>query len=261
MPTADSVLVARDESIVTVTLNRPHRRNALDRAGWRRLADVFTDLDGDGTLRSIVVRGAGGRAFGAGADIAEFADERRDSTQAVAYGRDVDAAMGAITSCKHPTIALIEGVCVGGGLEIACACDLRVCSTSSRFGIPVNRLGLTMSHSELRVLLSVVATPIAKEVLFSGELFDAPRALQMGLVHRIVEDAGVEAETYALATRVAAAAPQVNRLHKKFIARLADPTPLTAAEIAEGYATFDSKDFARGYQAFLDKRDPEFEGD
>lgn len=261
MPATDSILVARNQSIVTVTLNRPERHNALNRAAWQRLGTVFAELSADSTVRCVVLRGAGGKAFGAGADISEFGRERNDAAQAAAYGRDVAAAMGAIAAGVHPTIALIEGLCVGGGLEVACACDLRICGASSRFGIPVNRLGLTMAYDELGALLSVVSVPVAKEILFSGELFDAQRALQMNLVNRVVEDADVEAEAYGLAARVAAGAPQVNRWHKKFIARLADPTPLSATEVAEGYAAFDSEDFQRGYRAFLDKAEPEFEGD
>jgi len=261
MPATESVLVARDDSIVTVTLNRPQQRNALNRAAWKRLATVFAEFSADDTVRCVVLRGAGGKAFGAGADISEFAAERNNSAQAAEYGRGVAAAMGAIAAGVHPTIALIEGVCVGGGLEIACACDLRICGASSRFGIPINRLGLTMAYDELGALLSVVSPPAAKEILFSGELFDAQRALQMNLVNRVVDDARVEEESYGLAARIAAGAPQVNRWHKKFIARLADPSPLTATEIAEGYAAFDTEDFQRGYRAFLDKAEPEFEGD
>ena len=261
MPAAASILVARDQSIVTVTLNRPERRNALNRTAWQRLATVFAELSADNTVRCVVLRGAGGEAFGTGADIYEFDSERNDSAQAAAYGRDVAAAMGAIDAGVHPTIALIEGLCVGGGLEVACACDLRICGASSRFGIPVNSLGLTMAYDELRALLSVVSAPVAKEILFSGELFDAQRALQMNLVNRVVDDAGVEEEAYGLAARIAAGAPLVNRWHKKFIARLADPTPLSTAELAEGYAAFDSEDFQRGYRAFLGKTEPEFEGD
>lgn len=260
MPTAP-ILLTRDDAVATITLNRPGRRNALDRAAWRRLAAAFDELDADDTVRCVVLRGAGGASFSAGADIAEFADERSDAAQAAEYGRDVAAAMHAVAGGRHPTIALIEGSCVGGGLELACACDLRACGSSSRFGIPVNRLGLTMAYDELRILLSVVTRPVAKEILLSGELFDAPWALQMGLVNRVVDDDRVEAAAYELAARVAAGAPLVNRWHRKFIARLSEPEPLTEAEIAEGYAAFDTGDFERGYRAFLDKRDPEFEGD
>ena len=107
----------------------------------------------------------------------------------------------------------------------------------------------------------MISAPFAREMLFSGELFDAQRALDTGLVNRVVDDVRVEEEAYALAGRVAAGAPHVNRLHKKFISRLTDPTPLTAAEVAEGFAAFDTEDFKRGYRAFLDKREPEFKGD
>lgn len=261
MPMSDPVLVARDGDVATVTLNRPEKRNALNLAAWRRLGEVFRELDGDKALRCVVVRGAGGRAFGAGADISEFESERRDVEQAVRYGAVVDGAMTAVAACRHPVVALIEGACVGGGLELACACDLRICGASSRFGIPINRLGLTMAYAELRALLGVVGPPAAKDILFSGEIFAAERAAAMGLINRVVADDRVEEETYALARRIAAGAPLVNRWHKQFIRRLADPAPLTDEELSEGYAAFGTDDFRRGYRAFLDKKEPEFEGD
>lgn len=256
-----TILWARDGAVATVTLNRPERLNALDRASWRLLGEVFGELGGDDSVRCIVVRGAGGKAFSAGADIAEFARERNDVPQAAAYGHDVAAAMSTVARVPHPTIALIEGACVGGGLELACGCDLRMCGASSRFGIPVNRIGLTMAYEELGILLSVVSVPVAKEILLTGELFDAARALQMGLVNRVVDDARVDEAVYEVAARIAAGAPRVNRWHKKFIARLADFAPLTDADLAEGYAAFGTEDFQRGYRAFLEKRDAEFEGD
>ena len=260
-PVPEPVLVARDGDIATVTLNRPEKLNALNLAAWRRLGEVFAELGGDESVRCIVVRGAGGKAFGAGADIAEFEKERRDVEQAVHYGAVVEKALTAVAENIHPTIALIEGACVGGGLELACACDLRICGASSRFGIPVNRLGLTMAYAELRALLDVVGSAVAKEILFSGEIFDAFRAVELGLVTRIVGDDRVEEEAYELAKRIAAAAPLVNRWHKKFIRRLADPSPLSEAEVREGYAAFGTEDFRCGYRAFLDKKTPEFEGD
>jgi enoyl-CoA hydratase/carnithine racemase len=155
---------------------------------------------------------------------------------------------------------LVEGACVGGGLEIACACDIRICGESSRFGIPVSRLGLTMAYPELQALLSVVASPVAKEILFSGELFGAHRAAAVGLVNRVVADDLVQQETYALAARIVKGAPLVNRWHKKFIRRLADSKPLADEEVHESYKAFGTKDFRRGYRAFLGKTDPDFEG-
>jgi len=256
----DHILVSNDDNISTVTLNRPDKLNALNRSAWQELADVFTELNGLGLVRCIIVRGAGGRAFSAGADISEFADERCNVAQATTYGSIVEGAINTIIEGPHPTIALVEGACVGGGLEIACACDIRICGESSRFGIPVNRLGLTMAYPELQALLSVVASPVAKEILFSGELFGAHRAAAVGLVNRVVADDLVQQETYALAARVVKGAPLVNRWHKKFIRRLADSKPLADEEVHESYKAFGTKDFRRGYRAFLGKTDPDFEG-
>ena len=256
----DHILVSNDDNISTVTLNRPDKLNALNRSAWQELADVFTELNGLGWVRCIIVRGAGGKAFSAGADISEFADERCNVAQATTYGSIVEGAINTIIEGPHPTIALVEGACVGGGLEIACACDIRICGESSRFGIPVSRLGLTMAYPELQALLSVVASPVAKEILFSGELFGAHRAAAVGLVNRVVADDLVQQETYALAARIVKGAPLVNRWHKKFIRRLADSKPLADEEVHESYKAFGTKDFRRGYRAFLGKTDPDFEG-
>ena len=256
----DHILVSNDDNISTVTLNRPDKLNALNRSAWQELADAFTELNGLGLVRCIIVRGAGGKAFSAGADISEFADERCNVAQATTYGSIVEGAINTIIEGPHPTIALVAGACVGGGLEIACACDIRICGESSRFGIPVNRLGLTMAYPELQALLSVVASPVAKEILFSGELFGAHRAAAVGLVNRVVADDLVQQETYALAARVVKGAPLVNRWHKKFIRRLADSKPLADEEVHESYKAFGTKDFRRGYRAFLGKTDPDFEG-
>lgn len=260
---ADSapILVSHDDNIATITLNRPGKLNALNRTAWQELAQVFSKLNALDSARCIIVRGAGGKAFSAGADISEFASERSNVEQATVYGNIVEGAINTIVEGPHPTIALIERVCVGGGLEIACACDIRICGESSQFGVPVNRLGLTMAYPELRALLSVVAPPVAKEILFSGELFGAHRAAEVGLVNRVVADDQVEQETYALAVRVAEGAPLVNRWHKKFIRRLANPEPLADEEVRESYKAFGTKDFRRGYRAFLEKTDPDFEGD
>jgi enoyl-CoA hydratase/carnithine racemase len=254
------VLSARDGAIVTVTLNQPGRLNALDRAMWIRLGELMRNLDADESLRCVVLRGAGGQAFAAGADIAEFASERSDAAQAKRYGVDTAAALRAVLECRHPTVALIEGACVGGGLLVAAQCDLRICNESARFGVPVKSLGLTESYDELEGMLRVIGPAASLELLLEGRIWGAREAYEKGLVCRVVPDAGVVEEAYATARRIAGGAPLVARWHKKFIRRLADPRPLSAAERDESFACFDTGDFRIGYRAFIEKRKPEFEG-
>jgi len=257
---AHPVLVARDGAIATVTLNNPERLNALDRAMWARLGGIMRELSADDVLRCVVVRGAGDNAFAAGADISEFAVERADSKQARQYGAIIHDTMQAVARCRHPTVAMIKGACVGGGLEIAAMCDLRVAGQSSRFGIPVNRLGLTMAYGELMGLLALVGRAVALEILLEGRVFDAEEAFRKGLVNRVVPDEKVEEEAYALARRIAEGAPLVARWHKQFIERLTVTAKLTDAEWDEGFACFDTEDYKEGVRAFLEKSNPNFKG-
>ena len=260
MPTTEPVLVHRDGVIATVTLNNPERLNALDKAMWTRLGEVMETLDADENLRAIVLRGAGEKAFAAGADIAEFATERANVEQARVYGRIIHETMRAVAQCRHPTIAMFRGACVGGGLEIAAMCDLRICGESSRFGVPVNRLGLTMGYGELQGLLALVGRAVALEILLEGRVFDAREALEKRVVNRVVADERVEEEADAAARRIAEGAPLVARWHKKFANRLADPRPLAPEEYDEGFACFATEDYRAGVSAFLDKKKPDFRG-
>ena len=246
--------------IATVVLNKPERLNALDRTMWRRLGEIMHELDADASLRAIVVRGAGEKAFAAGADIAEFASERANVEAARGYGRDIHSTMEAVGACRHPTIAMIRGACVGGGLEIAALCDLRICGESSRFGIPVAKLGLVMAYGELKGLIDLVGRPVAMEILLEGRVFGALEAKEKGIVNRVIPDDRVEEEVYATAKRIAEGAPLVHRWHKKFAQRLADPRPLTPAEYDESFAAFGTEDFHRGVRAFLEKTPPDFVG-
>lgn len=256
---AETILVDRDGPIATVILNRPEKLNALNLDSWNRLAQTMTQLDADEQLRCIVVRGAGD-AFAAGADIGAFERERNNVQQATAYGEAEDAGVMAVANCRHPTVAMIRGACVGGGLEIASACDMRICGESSRFGVPINRLGLTMSYGELRFFIGVVGATNAREILLEASVFGATRAKEMNLVNRVVPDDQLESEAYATARRISEGAPLVNRWHKKFIRRLSDPAPLTDEELEEGYAAFQTEDFRIGYRAFLEKEKPQFKG-
>ncbi len=257
---SETILIERDGPIATVILNRPEKLNAMTRDMWRRLGEAAAELAADETLRCLVLRGAGGKAFSPGNDIAEFETERANASEAKAYGRVLHEALGALKSCRHPTVALIEGICVGGGLEIAALCDLRICGESSRFGVPINRLGLVMAYPEIDGLRRLVGTAAALEILLEGRVFGAAEARDKGLVTRVVADDAVEAEAYETARRIAAGAPLVARWHKRFLARLEAGAPLTAAELDEGFACYDTEDFRIGYRAFLEKKTPEFKG-
>lgn len=256
----DIVYATRDGAIVTVVLNRPERMNALDRGAWEKLGDIMLDLARDASVRCIVLRGAGRRAFAAGADIAEFQNERANAAQARAYDKWVARASEALLGCPHPLVAMIMGACAGGGLEIAAMCDLRIAGASSRFGVPINRLGNTIAYPELGVLLALVGRAVALEILLEGRMFTAEEAYAKGLVTRVVADENVEDEAYATARRIAAGAPLVNRWHKKFIRRIESGAALGEADVIENYACYDSEDFREGVRAFLAKEKPAFKG-
>ena len=254
----DNVLVRRDGPIATVVLNRPDKLNAMTKDMWGKLGDALRALSEDEDVRCVVLRGAGGKAFSPGNDISEFETERHDPASAKAYAVGLNHALDALKECRHPTLALIEGICVGGGLEIAALCDLRVCGESSRFGVPIKRLGLVMAYPEIAGLIDLVGRAVTLEVLLEGRVFGAQEAKEKGLVNRVVPDDEVEVEAMATARRIAEGAPLVARWHKKFTRRLADPAPLTEAELDEGYACYDTEDFQIGYRSFLSKTKPDF---
>jgi enoyl-CoA hydratase len=208
------------------------------------------------------VRGAGQEAFAAGADIAEFASVRNDAQQGRVYHREhVQGALQSVAECRHPTVAMIHGPCVGGGLEIACACDLRISGESGRFGVPINRLGFPIAYGELAALLPLVGRAVALEILVEGRVWNAEEAAAKRLLTRVVPDAALEHEAYAAARRIAEGAPLVARWHKQFVRRLtAQPEPLSAEEIEANFDYFETEDYRIGYEAFTTKRKPKFLG-
>ena len=257
---SDTILLSRDGAIATVILNRPEKLNALTKPMWQRLGEVFDELSADDTIRCVVIRGAGTKSFAPGNDISEFENERSNVEQARAYGRIMHRTIDSIANCRHPVVAMIHGICVGGGLEIAGLADIRICGESSRFGAPIKNLGLVMAYGEIGALISLAGRATAMEILLEGRVFDAREAKDKGLVTRVVPDDKVEEETLMSARRIAEGAPLVARWHKKFARRLADPTPLTDAEYDEGFACFGTEDFRIGYKAFLAKKTPDFKG-
>jgi len=253
------ITVKRDGRIATVTISTPGKLNALSVAHWEQLGRAMKGLQEDGGIRCIVLRGADGN-FAAGADISEFGTVRSNVAKGTHYHEvTIKESQAAISDCAVPTLALIEGACVGGGLEVACSCDLRIAAQSSRFGVPINRLGFPLAHAELTAMLGLVSRAVALEILLEGRVFGADEALVKGLLTRIVPDDKIEEEAYAAAERIAAGSPMSARANKRWIKRLAPvQSPLTEAEIREHFTYFDSADYKEGVRAFLAKTTPQF---
>lgn len=247
----------RRDGIATVTLNRPERLNALNKAMWQGLAAAFAALADDSSVRCVVLRGAGSQAFAPGADIDEFDTDRADAAQAQAYDAVMRGALDAVRECPHPTVAMIHGPCVGGGLELAAQCDLRISGESGRFGVPISRIGVVMAYPEIAAIQRLVGPATTLEILLEARLLDAAEALAKGLLTRVVPDERLAEEVAATARRIAAGAPLVNRWHKRFVRRLAAGG---AAELDECYEFLATDDYREGLAAFKEKRKPRFAG-
>ncbi|HTD89074.1 MAG TPA: enoyl-CoA hydratase-related protein, partial [Burkholderiales bacterium] len=173
----------------------------------------------------------------------------------------VYGALQAVADCRHPVVAMIHGPCVGGGLELACQCDLRIAGESARFGVPINRLGFSIAYDELAAVLPVVGRAAALEILIEGRVWDAREAFAKGLLTRVVPDAQLAGAVQATVEHICAGAPLVARWHKQFIRRLTPRAePLSAKEIDDSFAYFSTEDFRIGYEAFMQKKKPHFKG-
>ncbi len=244
--------------IATLTLNNPDKLNAIDLAMWQQLAASMQRLAEDNAIRCVVIRGAGDAAFAAGGDLEEFVTARATLDQALHYHGEVARALNAIADCPHPTVALIKGACIGGGLEIAGVCDLRIAGESTRFGAPINKLGFSMYPGEMEGLLRLAGPAVIKEILLEGRILNAREAYEKGLLTRVVGDEQVEDEAYATARRICSGAPLVAGWHKQWIRRLLDGRPLSEQERADSFAFLDTEDYKEGLSAFLEKRKPVF---
>lgn len=243
-----------------VTLTRPAQHNALTLAGWTRIATVFGELGDDRAIRVAVVRGAGGRAFGAGADISEFPTRRLGAQAAHGYNEAVAAALRAIQSASFPVIAMIAGLAVGGGCELATACDLRIAGTDARFGIPIGRLGVTLGLTETRAVAGLIGAANLKYLVYSGTVVNASQALAWGLVQEVVEPGELIYRTAALAGNITASSEVTIRATKQVTALAGDPTTTDDNELIRQLhcEAYGGDDLREGVSAFLDGRTPRF---
>jgi len=259
----DEILVSRDGAVATVTFNRPEVRNAISLSMWAALREAVRELSADEEVRCVVFRGAGDEAFSAGADIKDFAEHRYDSASAAVYAEVFEGAMDLVEEMGKPTISMIRGFCIGGGIEFATATDIRIASEDSRFGVPIARIGVVAGYREVRRLVALVGRGNVAQMLLGGGIIDAAEAWRIGLVTKVVPGETLEGEVYGLARRMARLAPLSHRAHKAVI-RMVSANPglqgLSREESALPLETFDSADFREGTAAFLEKRRPEFTG-
>lgn len=243
-----------------LVLNRPGRRNSLNAEMWAAIPPLMKSLDGHADVRTIVIRGAGAEAFASGADISEFDQARNDAEAAARYERLNGEAFMAIRGASKPVIARIQGFCIGGGLAIALACDLRVTDTSAVFALPPARLGLAYPLDGLRDLVATIGPSAAKEMIFTARRLKADEALRIGLVDRVAQD--VDAEVADLCAEIAQGAPLTIHHAKRAIDYITGrPGHDDDAEIAWlAGRCFDSEDYAEGRKAFAEKRKPAFTG-
>ncbi len=261
---SEVILVDRSDSIATIVFNRPDRRNAISYEMWQSLGQIMESLDVDSSVRCVVFRGAGGEAFSAGADIKDFDEHRYDSVSAARYAKAFESALDRVERLRCPTISAIQGFCVGGGLELAAATDIRIATPESKFGVPVARLGLTAGWDELRRMIAVAGLPAVKYLLLSGRIVDIYDAVRFGLVTAIVANEDLDAQIYKLASQIASGAPLAARDHKIMMRRLSvqpDTEQLSEEDFNLQFRVFDSADFREGVEAFKTKRRPMFRGE
>lgn len=252
-----------DEQVATVTFNRPQQRNAINYAMWRALPELCQQLEEDANIRVTVWRGAGDIAFSAGGDISEFAEVRSNREQANAYNSAVDCALESLLNLGKPTIALIKGYCMGGGLMLAAHCDLRIAADNAQFGLPVANLGALITYPELQRFVHLLGVAATTDLLLTARTLDAPAAHTIGLCQQVYPLAAIEEQVHKLTRRMVKLAPLSQKWHKQMLQTVLHKPNLNDITIAEQALLeicFDSADYREGTRAFLEKRPPNFQG-
>jgi enoyl-CoA hydratase/carnithine racemase len=258
----DKMLWRKDGPVGYVIFNNPERRNAVSLEMWDATARILGDFSEDHEIRVVVLTGAGDKAFVSGADISRFESERANEEAIARYNQAVERANAAVYDYPKPTIAMIRGFCIGGGLGLALCCDLRICSDDSRFAVPAAKLGLGYPYHGLKKLVDVVGPSFAKEIFYTARQFDAEEARQMGLVNRVVPAAELADYVKKYAGTIGENAPLTIATTKFTIGEAVKDEPKrNLAKCAEMVKQcFDSKDYIEGRRAFMEKRKPVFTG-
>lgn len=252
--------IERDGPVGRLVLDNPARRNAISAAMWAAIPPAVEAFGADPSIGCVVLRGEGTAAFAAGADISEFETQRSGEAAVAAYDALVEGAQHALEHSAKPVIALIHGFCIGGGLELALACDLRYAAASARFAIPAARLGVGYGVPGTLRLVATVGHAAAREIMYTGRRYDAAEALALGLVNRVLADADLDAYVAEAAAQIAGNAPLSIRASKSII----DTATRIGGDFAEGAALarscMHSEDYREGRRAFLEKRPARFSG-
>ncbi len=260
--TSKRTIAQKDGAIGWITFDNQPRRNAMSLAMWQGLHDAVTAFAADPEVRVIVLRGAGDKAFVSGADISEF-DEKRSSEETVrSYDAVAHAATEALTDVNKPTIAMIRGYCVGGGVSIALSCDMRIAAEGSVFAVPAAKLGLGYGFEGVRKLVDVVGPSFAREIFYTARQFSAQEAVTMGLVNRLVPVDGLESYVRDYAATIAANAPLTVASIKTLVAQALKDESGRDPQLCRDVVArcFASADYVEGRTAFMEKRKPKFMG-
>jgi enoyl-CoA hydratase/carnithine racemase len=254
------VIVRREGTVGRVLFSNPARRNAMTMDMWLAVPAALQELDADPAIRVIVLEGAGDVAFVSGADISQFEGQRSTPEAVQRYEEIGDTAQSRLQSFDKPTIAMIRGYCIGGGLGIAAACDLRIAAEDARFSIPAAKLGLGYRAASMKKLVDIVGAAYAKEIMLTARQFSAAEAKEMGLVHRVVPVPQLEALTREYCEAIAANAPLTMRAAKRIIREVVKSEHDAALCERLVKECFDSADYKEGRRAFMEKRKPVFTG-